>query len=698
MDEGAETKDVRVPVLDPKPDVIAGNRLPSSTTHLDTPARRRFRRYMMAQDVPALPPPKEDIVLEFTSSVSPVPNKKKEISHKIAESTLIKGGSPASVMGQGATSIEKEVQVVGPSSCSTPIAGNFSPSSMANLETPPRKRPRRSMPPVLPELPPPKEDIVLKFSPSVSAIRGKFPRKTVELILPPAERAHPRKRKPSDVAAACSRVFYPPTSPLPAPVFLNFLPASPLPPPPVYFNFPPTCPLPAPVFVHLPYWPGLGSSSTPCASPMEQPEGPPFPRTAEARDAAPSVPFEEGFEYYSRLFRIGGFREGVALPVSWRNRLRLAELSSEECGFTRRRREWWIGTCLSASVSTSIPNHVISLLFSSELFMWLMVDSGLTYRTLNALKNIDKYGALTCGDICRYLKTFFSKAIRSRRRWWARVCGGIPGGVVGNGNNERRSVFQLLANEQHPAMSSIPQPQRRPAVSEPTDNREKTTRRWVPRSARQALKQVFVEWGCRMITPEESIVLATRFQGNPDALQILQLFRNWEKQNRRPSKDSAEISNSRSQPATGCRRRRQPETTSQTQDAQQACPHEKKPCFSSAPVRSNQRWQQLESQPSWSTEQSALMAREALMQAFQDRGSREISLDEAGVLAARFQSSPSATQVQLLFGKWAQEKRLRDKAAEDAAKNDPEAQIIDHLSLWRQEFLRKKLSRQDMLS
>jgi hypothetical protein len=49
-------------------------------------------------------------------------------------------------------------------------------------------------------------------------------------------------------------------------------------------------------------------------------------------------------------------------------------------------------------------------LFTSELVTRLMVDSGLTYKALNALKYIDKFGILkhaTSGDICQYLKVWY---------------------------------------------------------------------------------------------------------------------------------------------------------------------------------------------------------------------------------------------------------------------------------------------------
>lgn len=62
---------------------------------------------------------------------------------------------------------------------------------------------------------------------------------------------------------------------------------------------------------------------------------------------------------------------------------------------------------------------------------------------------------------------------------------------------------------------------------------------------------VFEELGYREITPDETLALAAQFQGNPDAMQIMQLFRNWSQQKRRHEKAS-ESSSSQAQ-STGVR-------------------------------------------------------------------------------------------------------------------------------------------------
>ena len=76
---------------------------------------------------------------------------------------------------------------------------------------------------------------------------------------------------------------------------------------------------------------------------------------------------------------------------------------------------------------------------------------------------------------------------------------------------------------------------------------QKPARRWVPRSAREALRKVFEDRGCREITPDETLALAAQFQGNPDAMQIMQLFRNWAQQKRRNDR-AAESFSSQAQP------------------------------------------------------------------------------------------------------------------------------------------------------
>lgn len=315
---------------------------------------------------------------------------------------------------QGAIFFDNEVQVVGPKPvrCPDVIAGNPSPPSMDHtlgLDTPPRKRYRRCAQD-LPALPPLKENIVLEFTKSFYPVRGKNPRKTVDLVLPPVAGAptpvYNRHRKTVDLVLS-------PISPL--------------------LDVAPTSPHTTPISVVSSNASGQSSSITPFASPVVKPEGSPQPRTAEEGPSSPAgapdgalsqsplsgrlssddagAPSNvlEGVGHFFRLFCNGGFREGVALPVRWRNRLYLAELTSEECGLARRRKEWWLGTCLSASVATGIPLHVICLLFTSELFMNLMVDSGLTYKALNALNYIDKSGVLkhvTSEDICQYLKVW----------------------------------------------------------------------------------------------------------------------------------------------------------------------------------------------------------------------------------------------------------------------------------------------------
>jgi hypothetical protein len=50
--------------------------------------------------------------------------------------------------------------------------------------------------------------------------------------------------------------------------------------------------------------------------------------------------------------------------------------------------------------------------------------------------------------------------------------------------------------------------------------------------------------------------------------------------------------------------------------------------------------------------------RGVLRHVFEDRGCREITLGEAIALSIGFQGNPSATQVQELFGDWAQDWRV----------------------------------------
>lgn len=80
---------------------------------------------------------------------------------------------------------------------------------------------------------------------------------------------------------------------------------------------------------------------------------------------------------------------------------------------------------------------------------------------------------------------------------------------------------------------------------------QRPARRWVEKSAREALRQVFEDWGCREVTPDETVALAAQFQGNPDAMQIMQLFRNWA-QNKRRMDRAAESYGSYAQPTAVC--------------------------------------------------------------------------------------------------------------------------------------------------
>lgn len=97
LNKETENKDNWVQVADPKPvrwpDMIAGNPPPSSMDHpvgLDTPPCRRYRR--CAKNLPTLPSPKEDIVLEFTTSLYPI-QKEKETEKKITEEAANKVGT-----------------------------------------------------------------------------------------------------------------------------------------------------------------------------------------------------------------------------------------------------------------------------------------------------------------------------------------------------------------------------------------------------------------------------------------------------------------------------------------------------------------------------------------------------------------------------------------------------------------------------
>lgn len=230
-----------------------------------------------------------------------------------------------------------------------------------------RKRYRRSLkePPTLP----PAENIALQFTPIFTPrfrpVTGKQSRKTLDLVLPP------EKASSIPVDRRYRRTFD-----------LVLSPDG------TRGNVAPVIPHTSLHFV--------GSSTVPGQSPPPD-------------DA---VPFNatRGVGHFFSLYCGASFREGVSLPVSWRSRLHLAEMSGEGGAFARRRREWWLGTSLSASVATGIPSHVINLLFTSELFSRLMVDSGLTYKALNALKYIDKFGIVkhvTSGDICQYLKVYW---------------------------------------------------------------------------------------------------------------------------------------------------------------------------------------------------------------------------------------------------------------------------------------------------
>nr|XP_024382385.1 uncharacterized protein LOC112285647 isoform X1 [Physcomitrium patens]XP_024382386.1 uncharacterized protein LOC112285647 isoform X1 [Physcomitrium patens] len=130
----------------------------------------------------------------------------------------------------------------------------------------------------------------------------------------------------------------------------------------------------------------------------------------------------------------GSLRECVALPLNWRYKLHLTYLSSYRGDLARRRWEWWSGISSSIEMVTGILIHVICSLLTPDLLFHLMIDTRLTYKALNAIKYIDKlefFQHVTSGDICNYLKTFFSKIIQNRQEW-QRIDGSSSGASLEN--------------------------------------------------------------------------------------------------------------------------------------------------------------------------------------------------------------------------------------------------------------------------
>jgi len=101
LEKETETKDDQVQVPVGRPDMIYGSPLPNPMRHLDTPSRKRLRRYMPQDNIPFLPPPNEEIVLKYFSSFPPIRKKEKETEMNSAKEEAINKVGGAFEFGGG---------------------------------------------------------------------------------------------------------------------------------------------------------------------------------------------------------------------------------------------------------------------------------------------------------------------------------------------------------------------------------------------------------------------------------------------------------------------------------------------------------------------------------------------------------------------------------------------------------------------
>lgn len=208
---------------------------------------------------------------------------------------------------------------------------------------------------------------------------------------------------------------------------------------------------------------GPSSSSYPCLSSTSGFFSPssasPLPSSSSANLSPFSTPLyhleaSEGTPGFLQAYRSGVVKQGDGLPLHWRHRSHILELQS---GGARDRRhdEWFDGLRYSASAVTGIPIHClteehlleaikyqgrnsksykldleqaiqtwniwssiedniqktliahIQELFSSQTFALIMVDSGMTHRTLQLLKSIDEFNLfknVTSTNVTKRLK------------------------------------------------------------------------------------------------------------------------------------------------------------------------------------------------------------------------------------------------------------------------------------------------------
>jgi hypothetical protein len=147
----------------------------------------------------------------------------------------------------------------------------------------------------------------------------------------------------------------------------------------------------------------------------------------------------EGVADFFDMYCTDGIKKDEVLVLKWSKRMAMEDLSGGNRG--RRRREWWLGICYSASAVTGIPIHELGAddirkaiefqgsndqlrrrlgldramenwtmpnsvedviekkvldkirsYFNSEVFSLLMVDAGITHKALKAIKAIDAMG------------------------------------------------------------------------------------------------------------------------------------------------------------------------------------------------------------------------------------------------------------------------------------------------------------------